>query len=85
MTFADALNLDFNLKCDMQMMEGRQIELSMMTDSLRQFDAFIKLTMSLEKWVIFEFRTIKDSYQKLELNVVTSIRSEFILAHPLTK
>lgn len=85
MTFADAFDLAHTIKCDIQILISRHIELSLMNDSLSLFDVLTKSTTTTEKTLMIDSQTIKDSYQKLELNNVAFLQSICILTDSLSK
>lgn len=85
MAFADVFHLAYTIKFDLRIMKSKQIELSMMTESLSLSDVLKKSTMTTETKLMIGLQTIKKSYRKLKLNAVSLIRSEFILADSLTK
>lgn len=85
MAFADTFNVNFSINYDLQSIVGTSVPLSMMTNSLSLFDVPAKATERTEKRLMIDLKTIKDSYQKHELQQVAFIRSENNPADALAK
>lgn len=63
MTFADAFDVAYAIKRDVQIMMDTQIELSMMTDSLSPFEVSANSTMATEKRLMIDLQAIKDPFE----------------------
>lgn len=85
MAFADAFDLAYKIKCDLQNVLCQSIPLYIITDSLTLFDVLIKSTITTEKRLMMDLQTVKDSYRKMKLNNVAFVQSESMLADSLTK
>lgn len=57
----------------------------MLSNSLSRFDVLTKATVTDENRVIIDLRTVKDSYENMEIKNVAFILSEHNISDPLTK
>lgn len=62
MAFADAFDIAFIIKCELQTMSGKKTELSMITDSLSLFNVSTKATMTTGKQLMIGLKTAKKFY-----------------------
>ena len=85
MAFADAFDMTFAIKKDMELMMNTPIPIVMLTDSLSLFDVITKSTITTEKRLMIDIKVVKDSYQRNELQTIGFIRSESNPADALTK
>ena len=85
MAFADAFDMAFTIKYDMQMIMKQYIPLNMYTDSLSLFDVLTKSTTTTEKRLMIDLRSVRECYENQELDNVAHIRSQFNPADSLTK
>lgn len=85
MAFADAFDMAYVIKYDLQLMLGKVIPISMMTDSLSLFDVITKSTITTERRLMIDIKAAKESYQKNEIQDIAYIRSENNPADAITK
>ena len=85
MDFADAFDMTFAIKMDMELMTNQTILISMLTNSLSLFDVITESKITTEKRLMIDIKVVKDSYQRNELRNIGFIRSENNLADAHTK
>lgn len=86
MFFADAFDIEFTLKYDLEFMSNVKNFLSLITDGLSLFDLLTRSRPMTEKRrLINDFRTVQDVLQFFEVNDVVLIRSKINIADGLTK
>ena len=85
MAFADAFDMSLVIKHDLQNITGKFVPLSMFTDSLSLFDVLTRAKTTTEKRLMIDLQTVKDSYDKKEIESVSFVRSEYNVADALTK
>ncbi len=85
MAFADAFDMALVIKHDLQNIMGKVVPLSMFTDSLSLFDVLTRAKVTTERRLMIDLQTVKESYDKKEINHVSFIRSEYNIADALTK
>ena len=85
MAFADAFDMTYAIKRDIELMTNQPIPISMLTDSLSLFDVITKSTITTEKRLMIDLKVVKDSYHRNELRNIGFIRSENNPADALTK
>lgn len=85
MEFADAIDFAQTVKYNMEILLGKPISLSKMTEMLTIFDVITKGSLTTEKQFMIDFMTIKYSYRKHKLSNVAFLCSLFNLAEQFTK
>lgn len=85
MAFADAFDMAYTLKFDLQKILGKELPLRMLTDNKSLFDVLTKATSTTEKRLMIDIQTVRDAYRSFEVNDVALVRSEFNIADALTK
>lgn len=85
MAFADGFDMAFAIRHDLQLMLSQSINILMFTDSLSLFDVLTKATVTTEKRLMIDLKTVKDSYKCQEIENICHVRSEFNPADALTK
>ena len=85
MAFADAFDMKFAIKNDMELMITQPLPIVMLTDSLSLFEVITKSTITTEKRLMIEIKVVKDSYQCNEVQNIWFIRSGSTPADALTK
>lgn len=64
MAFADALDLLYAIKCDLQMLTNEETELSMITDCLSLFVVYTNAKMTFKKRLMTDLISVKELSQK---------------------
>lgn len=85
MAFADAFDMAYTIKYNLQAMMRKGIPLTMLTDSLSLFHELTKATVTTEKGLMIDLQNVKESYRNIEINNVAFILSEQNLADTFTK
>lgn len=67
MAFADAFDMAYIFKHDLQPMEGSCISLTMMTDRLSWFDVLTKASSITEKRLMMDLQTVQNSNKNMEI------------------
>lgn len=83
--FADASDLAYNIKWDLQNVSSQTISLSIETDSPTLFDVLTKSPMTTKKRLMIALQTMKESYRKIELRNSAFVWLGFRSADVLTK
>ena len=85
MALADAFDMAYTIKFDLQAICHQQTPLTMYTDSLSLFDVLTKASMTTEKRLMIDIQCIKDFSRKMEVDDIAYVKSEYDIADPLTK
>ena len=85
MAFADAFDMSLVIKHDLQNIMGKVVPLSMFTDSLSLLDVLTRAKVTTERRLMIDLQTVKESYDKKEIDNVSFIRSEYNISDALTK
>lgn len=85
MTFTEAVDMVFTIKCDAEDIRKLNIPISMLTDSHSVFDVRTKLSTTGEKRLMTNLHSVKDAYRCFEGNDAALIRTENIIAETLPK
>ena len=85
MAFADAFDMAFCIKNDLQVMLKRYIPLNMFTDSLSLFHGMTTSTTTTEKLLMIYLKSVKECYQKKEIDNIAHVRTNFNPTDALTK
>ena len=85
MAFADAFDMAYTIKYDLQIMLNKIIPISMLTDSKSLFDVLTSSSTTTEKRLMIDLQTVQDSYNKNEITDVAHIRSIYNISDALTK
>ena len=73
------------IRADIEEMLGKVIAVRLYTDSKSLFDVITKNSVTTEKRLMIDVRSVREAYVNMELNNVAWIRSEYNPADALTK
>lgn len=85
MAFSDASDMANNTNHDLKLMTKSYIPLSMMTDSLSLFHISTEASCTTEKLLMIDLQTVQDFFNKMEIQDLAYIRSEYNTADALTE
>ena len=85
MAFADAFDMAFVIKIDLERMLGNSIPISMVTDSLSLFDVVTRASVFAEKRLLIDIEAVKGAYKSNEIETVGFVRTSNNPADALTK
>lgn len=85
MEFADKFDTANILRQQLQIMTRSYIPLAMITHSFSLFDILTKASSTTEKRLMTDLETVQRSFNKMEIQDVAYIRSEYGIADALTK
>ena len=85
MAFADAFDVAFAIRHDLERMIGNKVPISMFTDSLSLFDVMTKATIKTEESLMIDLTVVQECYNNSKLDQIGFIRSENNPADALTK
>ena len=85
MAFADAFDMYYVVKRELERLFGRNIPLTMVTDSLALFDVITRASITAEKRLMIDLGTVKGAYKRREIEKMGFIRTAFNPADALTK
>ena len=77
MAFADAFDISYSIKYDLQMIAKQYIPLNMYTDNLSLFNIITRSSKTTEKRLMINLRSVKQCYQNQELDNVVHVRTKF--------
>lgn len=83
--FADAFDRTYMIKREFQNMLGKSIPFTMFTDSKSLFDVLTKCSITTEKRLMIDIKTVREAYDRQEVSDVGFLRSEFKAADTFTK
>ncbi len=75
--FADAFDRAYIIKREFQNMLGKSIPLTMFTDSKSLFDVITKCSITTEKRLMIDIKSVREAYDRQEGSDVGFLRSEF--------
>lgn len=82
---SDAINMNYIIKHDLQLITGCYISFTILIDRLLQFDILTEASPTTEICFKKSLKNVQCSYDKIELKDVVYIRSVFIIADAKTK
>ena len=85
LALADAFDMAYALKHDIQALLSKEIPLVLITDSLSLFDVISKSTITAEKRLMIDLKATKESYKNREIEIIGFIRTKSNPADCLTK
>lgn len=85
MDCSDAIDRANSIKQDLQIMTASFISLEMMIDGLSLFDLRRRASVRTEKRWPIDQKTVKDSYESMDLQEIGYVRSEHNIVDALTK
>ena len=85
LAFADAFDLSFLLKRDLEDILGKKLPLKMLTDSKCLFDIITKQSETTEKRLEIDVKAVREGYNAFEISDIGFIRSANNPADALTK
>lgn len=83
--FADAFDVAYIIKRDLEIILDQQTRLQMFTDSKSLFDIITKCTSMTEKRLLIDVKAVREAYEKFEVSDVGFVRSENNPADSFTK
>jgi hypothetical protein len=85
MALADAFDMAFSIRHDLQNITQLQIPINILTDSLSLFDVLTKSTTTSEKRLMIDLTAAKQAYKRREIDTIGFIRTEHNPADVFTK
>lgn len=85
MALADAFDVAYSLKHDMQRIMRKRVPITIFTDSLSLFDVTSKATTTLEKRLMIDIESVREAYVNRELEKLGFIRTQHNPAIAFTK
>jgi hypothetical protein len=85
MALADAFDMAFTIRHDLQNITLLQIPIIILTDSLSLFDVLTKATTTSEKRLMIDLTAAKEAYKKREIDTIGFVRTEYNPADVFTK
>lgn len=85
MAFADAFDMAYTIKYDLQHIIQNRVRLHMLTDSLSLFDVLTRNHVTTEKRLMIDLKNVTNAYHSKEIDDIAFVRSEFNIADALTK
>lgn len=85
MAFADAFDMAFVLKHDIEAMIKKTLPIVMITDSLSLFDVITRASSTTEKRLMIDIESVRKAYKNKEIEKMVFVRSPFNPADALTK
>ena len=82
---ADGLDMAFAMKTDLDAMMNTNLSISCYTDSRSLFDVITRNTSTSEVRLMVDVRSMRESYERMEISDLGWIRSEHNPADALTK
>ena len=82
---ADALDITIAVRTDLEAMLNCTIPIKIYTDNKSLFDVVTRNSVTTEKRLMLNIRSVREAYQDLDLNDMAWIRSEYNPADALTK
>ena len=83
--FADAFDVGYIIKRDLEIMLDRSIRLQMFTDSKSLFDIITKCGSTTQKRLLIDVKSVREAYNNHEVSDVGFLRSEHNPADSFTK
>jgi hypothetical protein len=77
MALADAFDMKYALKHDIEMIMKQNIPIVILTDSLSLFDVITKATTTAEKRLMIDLCVVKQAYECSEVDTIGFVRSEY--------
>ena len=85
MEFADAFDISYIIKRELQRLSARNVPLTMVTDSLSLFDIITRASITAEKRLMIDLETVNGTFKRREIEKMGFNRTEFNPADALTK
>lgn len=82
--FADAFDMAYAIKHDLESIHKLDTPLTMMTDRHSSFHVLIHAPLTTEYILLVDFQTVEDVYKNFEINDVTFLRLEHNIADTFT-
>jgi hypothetical protein len=81
MALADAFDMAFTIRHDLQNITRLQIPIIVLTDSLSLFDVITKATTTSEKWLMIDLTAAKEAYKTIrhDLQNITGLQIPIII------
>lgn len=83
--FADAFDVAYIIKRDLELILERSVRLQMFTDSKSLFDIITKCSSTTEKRLLIDVKAVREAYEKFEVSDVGFVRTENNPADSFTK
>jgi hypothetical protein len=85
MALADAFDMAYSLKHDIETIIKQNVPIVILTDSQSLFDVISKATTTAEKRLMIDLCVVKRAYERAEVDTIGFVRSEYNPADVLTK
>lgn len=82
---ANGMDFTLTLRHDLESMLGNSLAVKMFTDSHCLFDVITKNTITTEKRLMIDIKSVREAYERMEVSDVAWIESKANPADPLTK
>jgi hypothetical protein len=83
--FAEEFDQGYTLKHDLQELLGRNLPLTIFTDSKTLLDVITKASYTREKRILIDLASVREGYRRFDIDDIGLISSEENLADGLTK
>lgn len=85
MVFANAIDMAYFIKFELQLIAGSFIPLTMATNTFSLFDILTRASTTTEKRLKIDLRNVLSTCEKMEIEDVTYIKSKLDIADALTQ